>query len=505
MSEGIDFSFARPGGAAIKAAGKQFVVRYLSSNSKGLTNSEINDYKSNNLAIALIYEENGKELLGGFAAGVRVAQEADNHRAKLGLPNTVAIYFAVDFDAAGSDLTACASAIDGAVSVLGYNRVGGYGGINFINAIAGRCKYGWQTYAWSRGQVSNNANLYQYLNGQTINGGGVDFCRNLKADFGTINNINLPNSNPASGGGSLLGVNRSGHSNSEIQIQLNKFGYNLVVDGLIGPNTTGAIVNFQSKHKLATDGIVGPLTWGKLTQATYSVSDYQTLLNNFGYNLVVDNIKGPLTTNAIDQFQTDHGLTIDGIVGPITWAALNVAPPVVVPPVVAPPVVAPPVVAPPVVAPPVVAPPVVAPPVVAPPVVAQPVVVPPVVAPPVVAPPVVAPPVVAPPVVAPPVVAPPVVTPPVIAPPIVIPPKEIILTSPSQTNIAFGTIVTSNTARKIIYGVYAGIAVAAGGAVAYYFGISQPLPTVIVGVQAVIAYLAIPIGGLALANTPSKN
>jgi hypothetical protein len=441
MSEGYDFSFARPGGAAIRNAGRTFVARYVSNNSKGITRAEIDDYTHNNLAIALVYEEDGRELLGGFAAGQRVARNAIAICNRLGLGN-VAIHFAVDFDVRGTELAACVSAIDGAVSILGQDLVGGYGGINFINAIAGHCKYGWQTYAWSRGQVSSNASLYQYLNGQSLNGSSVDFCRNLKSDFGSFNITNLPSSTPASAGGSLLGVNKSGHSNAELQTELNRFGYNLVVDGLLGPNTTGAIENFQSKQGLTVDGIVGPITWSKLTMSTYSITDYQTLLNKFGFNLVVDGVKGPLTTNAISQFQATHSLTIDGIVGPITWAALNVAPPVVAPPVVVPPVVVPPVVAPPVVVPPIV---------------------------------------------------------------IVTPPKEIILTRPNQTNISLGTIVTSNTARKIIYGVYAVAAIAAGGAVAYYFGIGQALPTVVTGVQAVIAYLAIPVGGLALANTPSKN
>lgn len=70
---------------------------------------------------------------------------------------------------------------------------------------------------------------------------------------------------------------------------------------------------------------------------------------------------------------------------------------------------------------------------------------------------------------------------------------------------SLGTIVTSHKARKIIYGIYAIIAIAVGGAVAYFFGIGHTLPVEVIGAQAVIAYLAIPIGGLALANTPSKN
>ena len=45
-TEGIDYSWARPGGAAIAAAGKKFAVRYLypdGQGGKGLDASELQD------------------------------------------------------------------------------------------------------------------------------------------------------------------------------------------------------------------------------------------------------------------------------------------------------------------------------------------------------------------------------------------------------------------------------------------------------------------------------
>ena len=47
---------------------------------------------------------------------------------------------------------------------------------------------------------------------------------------------------------------------SDIQIKLNKLGYNLVIDGLRGPATIAAIKDFQLKNGLIVDGIYGPIT-----------------------------------------------------------------------------------------------------------------------------------------------------------------------------------------------------------------------------------------------------
>lgn len=194
MSEGIDFSSARPGGAAIRAAGKTFVIRYLypdGQGGKGLDGSEVADYRAHGLLIGTVFETSAARALAGFAAGAADAHTAAAQLAALGMAGTP-VYFAVDFAATTAQNATIASYLDGAASVLGVDHIGLYAGFGPIDALVGvHCKYGWQTYAWSGGRVSAKAHVYQYRNGQTLNGGAVDFCRNLQADFGAFGGTSL--------------------------------------------------------------------------------------------------------------------------------------------------------------------------------------------------------------------------------------------------------------------------------------------------------------------------
>lgn len=57
--------------------------------------------------------------------------------------------------------------------------------------------------------------------------------------------------------------------------------------------------------------------------ATPSVAGIQSRLNAFGYGLTVDGVNGPKTKAAVRDFQKNHGLVVDGVVGPKTSALLN--------------------------------------------------------------------------------------------------------------------------------------------------------------------------------------
>lgn len=67
-----------------------------------------------------------------------------------------------------------------------------------------------------------------------------------------------------------------------------------------------------------------------------------------------------------------------------------------------------------------------------------------------------------------------------------------------------GRIVTSPAARQAIYGIYVIALLGVGAATVGFAALSTPLPEWGVVANAVLGYLGIPVGGLAIANTPVK-
>ena len=122
-----------------------------------------------------------------------------------------------------------------------------------------------------------------------------------------------------------------------LQQRLNEFGAEIGVDGSFGNQTDRAVRNFQTDHGLTVDGIVGPKTMAALQRTVNKhheehlekgssgdeVRKLQELLNEHGASLSVDGSFGDLTYREVVKFQTDNGLTVDGVVGSQTWGALT--------------------------------------------------------------------------------------------------------------------------------------------------------------------------------------
>ncbi len=201
MTEGVDYSFARPGGAVLAAAGKRFAGRYLWPDGKGLTAVEAADLNAHGIAIFAIFEGSALGVRGGRAQGVADAQAARSYLIPASLPATTVVYFAADFDAQSpTDLALIDEYLDGAASVIGRNRVGIYGGFHVIVHVQATHTAAWffQTYAWSGGQVAPGIHLLQYSNSEM--GGQVDFVRSYQADFGQAGITRSGTTSPASVG-----------------------------------------------------------------------------------------------------------------------------------------------------------------------------------------------------------------------------------------------------------------------------------------------------------------
>lgn len=62
-----------------------------------------------------------------------------------------------------------------------------------------------------------------------------------------------------------LSIGMSGTDVMEIQAMLHKIGYNPgPIDGIFGPQMQQAVISFQTGHGLTPDGIIGPVTYGAM-------------------------------------------------------------------------------------------------------------------------------------------------------------------------------------------------------------------------------------------------
>lgn len=190
MMEGVDYAWERPSPTELRKAGKEFACRYLAyqPNGKTLTGAEREALHAAGLAVILNWEQAQGDMLNGYARGKEHASEALRQANALGAPSDVPIYFSCDVNITTADaMTSVQNYLHGAVSVLGRNRVGIYGMFSVIERTVGPlgiCDWGWQTYAWSNGKLSNRAHIYQYQNNVIVAGQTCDLDRSLKPEIG---------------------------------------------------------------------------------------------------------------------------------------------------------------------------------------------------------------------------------------------------------------------------------------------------------------------------------
>lgn len=83
------------------------------------------------------------------------------------------------------------------------------------------------------------------------------------------------------------------------------------IDGIWGPNSKAATLNFQKAVGLKDDGIFGTHTRNKTKEM---ISAIQEVINGSGgKSIVIDGLAGPATMSATVWYQKEHGLTPNGL------------------------------------------------------------------------------------------------------------------------------------------------------------------------------------------------
>lgn len=190
-----------------------------------------------------------------------------------------------------------------------------------------------------------------YFNDPQIKGvkpcGGHD--NHLHVRFSLGENIGASSHSPDSGTLRLMTPFMKGDRVKSLQLGLAKAGIAIGTDSLFGKDTESAVKKFQLQQGLKADGVAGANTLAKLAEViasdtiaiasepdkTVSVSspspDEDTLqlasplmksdqvkslqmgLAKAGIAIKADGVFGKGTESAVKQFQTQHGLTADGV------------------------------------------------------------------------------------------------------------------------------------------------------------------------------------------------
>jgi hypothetical protein len=203
----IDFSTSRPSVKELKAAGVTSVGRYLGwdgvsgypNTGKNITKSEANGYTSNGISVFLAFEYLASAAALGTDQGARDGALATEQLAQISAPVNAGVYFAVDYDIPDYD-PGLANTPANARAKLGpignyfaeinnlkpKYRVGVYGGYWAVKRIldAGLATLGWQTVAWSGGNVDSRAVLLQTTGRAPFSGTDINIHEGKADDWG---------------------------------------------------------------------------------------------------------------------------------------------------------------------------------------------------------------------------------------------------------------------------------------------------------------------------------
>lgn len=271
MAKGADFTDKNLTGKEMKAAGLTFACRYISGHQGGWKELSLPEAKEKSAAGILLvsnWEDTGHPK-DSEAAGEIEAETALVEAHKCGMPAFRPIYFSIDFNAKPA---AFDSYFRGVKHVLGAAYTGCYGSAALIQHLhgAGLIKWGWRTQStgWYGGASTADCQIVQ-SGGSTVHGTSIDRDTSLTADIGGwVIGGNYGQVLPPPKGvvytHPLVEIPKPFFDEQALawqtQMRLHHKS-NVVADGLYGPYSKSVAEAFQKYAHLKVDGVVGPLTW----------------------------------------------------------------------------------------------------------------------------------------------------------------------------------------------------------------------------------------------------
>lgn len=267
---GCGFSFDKPSAPELVAARAAFALRYVGGDpAKTLNAAEFTALSAAHIPLVLVHETTAEWMLGGFDAGVNGAHLARADMAMAGVPLTVPIFAAADFDVQPAQVDDVMAAASGFDSVLGHTRTGVYGGLRIAQAAADAGYRVYQANAWSGPEGSfawDPRAVLRQTGKREIGGLTVDAIEAVSFDFAQYTPP------PPPWPGRLFSYAPGapevhGEDVRAWQQRMGERGWTLLADGWYGPKTAAVCLEFQEEFNqepqpgLLDDAIVGPATW----------------------------------------------------------------------------------------------------------------------------------------------------------------------------------------------------------------------------------------------------